>query len=309
MTSSTKKTKLILLLVLVSMLISMVACIGSGISSKVTEIRSFPSATISFSAASLSALRALGTATGASGLSSNAEMTVTFASEPDDVRLNDFKVVGGTAISLTPDSATEYTLVVDWTANKGSIRIGNSTFKLVSFNDDIAPILNNPLTDGTNTNKSSCVYCHSSGLVTERYALIPTVCFGTARDVALPAETNDPAEGTGNCTTTFPKSSFDMAAVDDGAGGNTPSTWSAIPTVTHHGVTRGDTGSTTVDITNYDPTQSTLYNKITGNMPRDKTADDTVNTSGQGYQLNPVKATSAQAQLVFDWITQGAKNN
>lgn len=312
-----KSKNLIVLLLLASTLITLVSCVGSGVSTETSATAdegttggttpgpdytaALPDATIAFSSTSLAELQALGTATGATGLSGagTSSMTVEFSSSVDNFRLLDITVVGGTASNFS-GSGTSYTFDVTWSANKGSIsivRANSSSMKLVSFTDDIAPIFNTPLqsADGTSTNNSACIYCHSSGTQAERQALKPTLCFGSSSGNLAACS-----------TTTFPKGSFFM---DGSLSTPTVSTWTtAIPTITHAGLTAGKTGATTIDTTGFDPASSSVYTKLgaAGNMPQNSTTAIPVT---ENYRHNPNRASATQLKLVSDWITQGAKNN
>jgi Putative Ig domain len=264
-------------------------------------IQNLPGGTLALSTDSLTALQNLGTSAGVTSLQDGkTTFNLTFSAPVSDIFcVQDINVPAGSTVTNVSGDGTTYTFDVNWSVDKGSVtldRNSSASYKLVSFADDIAPLLNQPLTDGVNTNASACVYCHSGGNYTERHVLIPSLCFDGSSSTT-PATCNLAS------TTTYPKSDYDMGKID----ATTLSSWSSIPSITHFGVTQGEsTGSKTVDIVTFNPAISTLYTKMgaAGNMPQYSATAPVGNP-----RRNSVRASTAQAQLVSDWITQGAKNN
>jgi len=253
-----------------------------------------PTATLAFT--SMSALQAN---TDVSATAFN--VTATFSTEVDGFDASDITGPGTTTVSnFVAVSKKVFTFDVTMSTKSGTLTLkkdgafsvaggaGNAaaTLKLVSFATDIAPILNERLTDGTQTNSAACVHCHSGGTQTERQARFPTVCYGSS------------SGNLASCgTTTFPKMSTDFT-------GGTAAWATAIPTVTAAGV------RTKVDTVTYDPenANSKFYFKVSsaGNMPQNST---TAVPATENYRNNPVRPTATQIENVYNWIKQGAKDN
>jgi hypothetical protein len=279
-------------------------------------------------------------------------ITATFSTAVTGFDSADISVVGGTVSpSVTAVSGTVYTFDVAWTASKGTITVADAaaddvnvalvkstatSLKLVSFNDDIKPLLNAPFS-GTvggvaTTNNASCIYCHSGGtaiqrndVFTNQVSPITNLCFATG-------SATDACTGT---VATFPRKDLNFAPVSTQAGWPTSAPW-ALPSIEYAGITKfwtqaaGTTNAPVantynlVDLVEFKPAQSRLYLKlsaggtftdnagttnttsvvISGNMP-----STSGTAAGVNYRKNTVRASVDQLKLVSDWISQGVKDN
>lgn len=272
-------------------------------------------------------------------------VTATFSTAVTGFAGTDISVgAAGTVDNFQVVSGTVYTFDVNWSASKGTISIADAaaddvnaatvksmaaSLQLVSFADNIAPLLNTRLTDGTNTNNFSCVFCHSGGSSSQRQTTINamfsyTPWFGTAS----------------TSTTTFPKSNTNFSPSNELATAdiNTSNTaWknTTLPTVEWTAVvtkyyqlastsasvlpTSNTANSyTLVDAPTYNYNNSLLYRKVSMASPTkpDTTIygakmpkNDSAQTITNHYQVNPVPFSQTQLDLLANWITQGAKNN